>query len=198
MGKLAKGTEAKVEQDIPGSARFAQQTVRSEASKDKTAERVCSQCGSPHNLFVCSQCKIVNYCGRKCQKEAWKEHKKVCMPPEPEEGKYDPDDDISEELDYNPDIVWEYKRGSNWITYKRRLCHQIEGLMCLGAPKYIYRPGKPDCEGTYEPVLSRVAPPTVATHHVVFDEMREYEVYTGASRKVRRSGPPPDMRPVYF
>jgi hypothetical protein len=36
--------------------------------------------------------------------------------------------------------------------------------------------------------LSRVAPPNVAARWVIFDEMEERDMCTGAFRKVRRNG----------
>jgi len=147
--------------------------------------------------MVCSRCKIVSYCGPKCQKAAWKLHKKTCVSPASAKAHdpTDPDDDISDLPDgnYNPAIVWEYKRGDNWIPFKRRLAYQMEFMLCMGGPNYMYRPGDREAAGKYETKLSRVAPPGVATHHVIFKTMEEVEIYTGARRPVRRRGPPPDM-----
>jgi hypothetical protein len=58
---------------------------------DKFAERavenatrgwdgVCRQCfGTCENLFACSRCKEVKYCGKLCQKRAWRKHKHLCV-----------------------------------------------------------------------------------------------------------------------
>jgi hypothetical protein len=52
-------------------------------------------------------------------------------------------------------------------------------------PKFMYRPGNSDCDGMYEwQGYSRVAPPNVAMRWVIFNDMEERDVYTGASRKV--------------
>mmetsp|Transcript_37202 Transcript_37202/g.72576 ORF Transcript_37202/g.72576 Transcript_37202/m.72576 type:complete len:575 (-) Transcript_37202:184-1908(-) len=192
---VARGTQKKVEQQNPGQAVFAEQTVRSDGSKDKTIERICGNCGSPHNLKVCSKCKLVSYCSADCQKAAWKIHKKTCVSAAKKVDALDPDDDIGDipPGNINPAIIWEYKLGGNWIPYKRYLNHQLEGLLTCGSPKYMYRPGHKECEGCYEATLSRVPPPGVATHYVYYDKMEEVEIYTGAKRKVRRRGPPPEM-----
>ena len=29
-------------------------------------------------IYRCSRCNVATYCGSACQKEAWKEHKKIC------------------------------------------------------------------------------------------------------------------------
>ena len=42
--------------------------------------RLCENCGSviDDRILVCSGCKKVAYCNRKCQKAHWKSHKRVC------------------------------------------------------------------------------------------------------------------------
>jgi len=40
---------------------------------------ICRQCfGACSNLSTCSRCKSVKYCGRLCQKKAWRKHKHEC------------------------------------------------------------------------------------------------------------------------
>ena len=42
----------------------------------------CNDCFDESNggkLLVCSRCKVVRYCGRDCQVQHWKEHKKECV-----------------------------------------------------------------------------------------------------------------------
>ena len=48
----------------------------------------CASCAKPETglaegatLLRCSRCKTVRYCSRECQSNAWKEHKKTCVPP---------------------------------------------------------------------------------------------------------------------
>ncbi len=41
----------------------------------------CATCKKPSKK-TCSRCKSVAYCGRECQKKAWKAHKRVCKPVE--------------------------------------------------------------------------------------------------------------------
>jgi len=40
----------------------------------------CGNCGKEADLFVCSRCKTVGYCGKECQKQHWKSggHKQNC------------------------------------------------------------------------------------------------------------------------
>ena len=39
----------------------------------------CGNCGKSESHMVCSGCKKIRYCGRDCQKEHWKVHKKTCL-----------------------------------------------------------------------------------------------------------------------
>ena len=45
-------------------------------------ERKCDACGIVRrsSMHRCGRCKKAIYCSRVCQTEAWKEHKKVCVP----------------------------------------------------------------------------------------------------------------------
>lgn len=42
------------------------------------ARNVCVTCGKTENLFLCSKCNSVSYCGREHQKQDWNNHKKTC------------------------------------------------------------------------------------------------------------------------
>jgi len=101
--------------------------------------------------------------------------------------------------DYDSDelAIWEYDAGTsekpNWKRYPPLVEEAIEDLADLGAPKYMYRPNDPSCEGRYikETITrSRLVTPTpgVATNYIVFDSMVEQDVFTGAFRRVRRNG----------
>ena len=88
--------------------------------------------------------------------------------------------------------IWEYDDGGgSWVRFPARVEAGLESLCGMGSPRYMYCPGKPDNDGMQERVRSPVGsrfPPNVATRHVMFGEMVEYEIYTGASRAVRRNG----------
>jgi len=44
----------------------------------------CSQCGTQGGLLKrCSMCRQVAYCGVECQRAAFRQHKKTCVPPPP-------------------------------------------------------------------------------------------------------------------
>jgi hypothetical protein len=39
----------------------------------------CVNCSKEMSkIYRCSRCNVATYCGASCQKEAWKEHKKIC------------------------------------------------------------------------------------------------------------------------
>jgi hypothetical protein len=46
----------------------------------KPIVRTCAVCNKTENLGSCAQCLAVYYCGIACQKSAWLEHKKACVP----------------------------------------------------------------------------------------------------------------------
>jgi hypothetical protein len=57
-------------------AKFAKRAVE---NATRGWDGVCRQCfGTCENLFACSRCKEVKYCGKLCQKRAWRKHKHVC------------------------------------------------------------------------------------------------------------------------
>jgi hypothetical protein len=39
---------------------------------------VCEGCGKTTGLSLCGRCQCFSYCGRKCQKDCFKSHKKIC------------------------------------------------------------------------------------------------------------------------
>lgn len=99
--------------------------------------------------------------------------------------------------EYDPEThpVWEYNdRGgepvssSNWCRYPPRIEADLESLMELGSPRYMYKPNNESATGQYEQPLSLCPPPDVATRYVYYCDMVEREIYTGAARSVRRNG----------
>ena len=93
---------------------------------------------------------------------------------------------------------WQYDAGSrgqpDWRRYPARIEENLESMCFMDfgfgpAPKYMYRPGHPECDGCYERHgRSTVPPPSVSTRYITFDDMTERDVYSGASRAVRRNG----------
>ena len=100
--------------------------------------------------------------------------------------------------------VWEYDAGARghaeWVRFPARIEAACENMSHMRAPKFMYCPGKPDNDGLYECPLSATPPANVATRHISFTDMTEREVYTGASRAVRRNGKrqPPRAGPSFF
>ena len=51
-------------------------------SKKRLKLVICGNCGKQEKGFnefkACQRCNKVAYCGKGCQKEAWRSHKKVC------------------------------------------------------------------------------------------------------------------------
>jgi len=90
--------------------------------------------------------------------------------------------------------VWEYEGAgdgghSEWIRYPDRVEASIESIATMGSPRYMYCPGNPDADGMYESArVGSVPPPGIATRYIMFADMMELAVYTGASRAVRRNG----------
>ena len=114
---------------------------------------------------------------------------------------FGPPDQISNSGRYEREghAVWEYDAGArgqpSWQRYPSRIEENLESMndsamsALMGpAEKFMYRPGRPECDGMSEGHgRSRVPPQIVATRFVTFDDMTEREVYTGASRAVRRN-----------
>jgi tetratricopeptide (TPR) repeat protein len=51
--------------------------LRSQLEAKKTL--LCVNCNKElTKIYRCSRCELATYCGSTCQKEAWKEHKKIC------------------------------------------------------------------------------------------------------------------------
>lgn len=53
-----------------------------ERVKERVALSVCHRCNKTESVIgeykSCSRCEVIIYCSRKCQKDDWKTHKKVC------------------------------------------------------------------------------------------------------------------------
>ena len=108
--------------------------------------------------------------------------------------------DVDNFVKYDREVVakWEYDAGErgrpDWRRYPARIEDNLESMSTMDfgmgpAPKFMYRPGYPDNDGRYENHgRSIIPPPDVATRYVTFDDMTEREVYSGASRPVRRNG----------
>ena len=47
------------------------------------APRACDGCGTVEapKLMLCARCRTARFCGAACQRAAWAEHKKACVPP---------------------------------------------------------------------------------------------------------------------
>jgi ankyrin repeat protein len=165
----------------------------------------------------CGKCKLAMFCTRECQMKSWPLHKRCCsklamgrdmygdpagpfpMPlNEPygfQDGFCESDHTYSgyaENYVRTDHAVWEYDAGPrgrpDWRRYPDDIEASLESLLNLGAPKYMYKPGDKEAEGMYESTRSRHPAVHVATRHVSFDGLlTEREVYTGASRSVRRN-----------
>jgi hypothetical protein len=166
----------------------------------------------------CGKCKLAYFCNRKCQTKHWPLHKRCCSKlatgrdmygdptglfPEPLSEPYgfqDPFIGCDFEYSGHPDKykrdehpVWEYDAGPrgrpDWQRYPDEIEASLELLCQLDSPKYMYKPGDADAEGKFESTRTKNPPVHVATRHVSFDGLvTEREVYTGASRSVRRNG----------
>ncbi|KAI7838302.1 hypothetical protein COHA_007872 [Chlorella ohadii] len=66
-GEAKRGQEVRCQPQFGGG--FMQETVAT--GKDARSISLCGACGSPHNLQICSGCKLVRYCSKECQKNAW-------------------------------------------------------------------------------------------------------------------------------
>jgi len=51
------------------------------ATKDQppTVYLRCKMCGATGNVSKCSRCSVAAYCGKECQKNDWRFHKKACV-----------------------------------------------------------------------------------------------------------------------
>ena len=47
-------------------------------SIEKKEERTCHFCLKNQSIATCDACKYTRYCSKKCQREHWKDHKRVC------------------------------------------------------------------------------------------------------------------------
>jgi len=65
--------------DVAKEGKLEMVRVRPANLVDVAAERKCACCLSAGaKLFFCSECHDAEYCGKKCAKSHWPEHKKVC------------------------------------------------------------------------------------------------------------------------
>jgi len=72
---MAEGKES----EALSASRTEIPTHRPHKATKAIAVRKCHQCGAQkEGLMVCARCEAAWYCGKECQKAAWKEHKKKC------------------------------------------------------------------------------------------------------------------------
>jgi ankyrin repeat protein len=170
------------------------------------------------DLKQCAKCKLAYFCGIECQRKHWPLHKKCCSQLAAGQKLYgDPTGKVPElpseqygfyggfcQSDYKYNgppgnytredhQVWEYDAGPrgrpDWRRYPDDLEASLESLYEMGAQKFMYKPGDPKAAGMYERIRTKNPPRHVATYHVSFDGLAtDREVYTGASRSVRRNG----------
>ena len=98
--------------------------------------------------------------------------------------------------------AWEYDAGRrgkpDWQRYPARIDASLESMAQLGAPVYMYTPGNPAVDGMFEHGRrSSACPASAASNHVQLDQMLEKEVYSGATRKVRRNGVQKRPEPMF-
>jgi hypothetical protein len=98
----------------------------------------------------------------------------------------DEEADCGEDYDRATHAIWEYDMGggNTWQRYPPRIEEALESIsryeyldfMGELAPKFMYRPGNPNCDGLSERFgLSVNPPPNVATRWVIFEDMFERE-----------------------
>jgi hypothetical protein len=87
VGQQAGRGQTVTETPFGGGMEFARgmfaprmvETVSDGTRKDRREDSVCAFCGASEDLKVCAGCKVVRFCSRECQAEAWKAwHKKEC------------------------------------------------------------------------------------------------------------------------
>jgi hypothetical protein len=91
----------------------------------------------------------------------------------------------------------------SWKRYQLRLEYNLESLLCLGSHHFLYAPGNPDSDGFYAegylergvnyPMQLKFNGQPLASRRVLYGPMIEKELFTGATRKVKREGPAPKM-----
>ena len=176
--------------------------------------RTCMACtknvAEASTLKVCSQCKMAYSCNQTCQRQSWKQHKRVCkgikqgadmvtfhdqMPPQrqfddtgflPFDEVYD--NDVDEDC-YDDSVQWEYYdlRSQSWKPYPKLINEGIQGMFRMGmSPRYMYKPGNDDAMGKEEYDLSSKPPNEVATNHVYYCHNIDHNIYTGCGRRIRR------------
>ncbi|KAI9014034.1 hypothetical protein DFJ74DRAFT_709594 [Hyaloraphidium curvatum] len=61
--------------EVMDELRFARRTIGAVLIPDS-----CDQCRAESDgLLRCSGCRVTRYCGRDCQRAAWKRHRDICM-----------------------------------------------------------------------------------------------------------------------
>mmetsp|Transcript_13369 Transcript_13369/g.20635 ORF Transcript_13369/g.20635 Transcript_13369/m.20635 type:complete len:560 (+) Transcript_13369:125-1804(+) len=80
MGQLA-GQRAVSKLVMEAATKKGRETRKARKQEGLTCAN-CNDCfdeSKGEKLLVCSRCKVVRYCGRDCQVQHWKEHKKECV-----------------------------------------------------------------------------------------------------------------------
>ena len=80
--QMAKDGEKRLKIDPKEFAapRGAAESIMMKLGSTKVENRNCAQCSISVNVpKLCGSCKAVAYCGKACQKQHWKKHKKLCV-----------------------------------------------------------------------------------------------------------------------
>jgi hypothetical protein len=184
--------------------------------------QVCSRCRLAH--YCSRECqksdwKFHKVCCKRLRKgqDMVAETARILTEPRPEPCGFDlpfggndfvsqaEDDDDTDALQREERTVWEYNTGSrdcpDWKRYPTRIEECLEDMLQLGGPRYMYRPGNSELDGTWQREKSAKPPRNVATNYVYYHDMLERDYYLGTIRAVRRNGtrkPPTPQSPGFF
>ena len=103
-------------------------------------KQLCSICANEYK-FICGKCKKAKYCSKECQKKAWPQHKKTCIPFDKPLWAYNSSEVaqfIKEEPEEQKKVNIDYIQDKTHEDFEEFVCHICDEKGIVKTDKFFY------------------------------------------------------------